>query len=318
MEKRSSRNWWVMKWYDTAEEGLAWEPPSVPKLKYCCWRIHECPTTQKIHGHILFQFSSVMRYETLVNKGYHNVKWLKDDGIATRRQYCIDDNHIPTHRKDPNGPKGVLAAFREIGQWNEPRVAPVKRKLNDIYLDAFAAQSYEEGVKILMAQAPRDMAIHGDTIERRLKKKFPKKFVHLYKMTDFNADPIEMDTRAVVIWGNTALGKTQYALCHFKNPLLVKHIDKLKRFIPEFHDGIVFDEITFKHIPVDSVKTLLDWDEEADIHCRYNNAEIPRGTPKIFCSQHENPFYEINIPEEDRDAVERRCIKVHVTEKLFK
>lgn len=310
MESRSSKNWWVMKWYAEREEALAWEPPAKPKIKYCCWRVHECPTTQRIHIHILYQFSSVVKYETLVNKDYNNIKWVKPEDLAKKRGYCIDDNH-----KKTGTPKGVLSAFREIGQWKEPRVT-VKKKQNEWYLDAFAATTFEEGVKIIKDNCTRDYAIHGDSIERNLKKSRFETYIPKHQLTEFNIPPIDFEEKAVLVYGETNTGKTQFALANFKNPLLVRHLDELIRFKKE-NDGIVFDDMSFTNRPPDSIKQLLDWDEATPVHIRYKNATIPAHTKKIFTSNSENPFYEIGILVSDRDAIERRLKRIYVTEKLY-
>ena len=44
-------------------------------------------------------------------------------------------------------------------------------------------------------------------------------------------------TKAWLIWGRTGTGKTNFALAHFKKPLLVRQLDDLKGL--EDHDGIV-------------------------------------------------------------------------------
>lgn len=90
--------------------------------------------------------------------------------------------------------------------------------------------------------------------------------------------------RVVVIHGTAGSGKTQYALSQFKNPLLVSHMDDLRTFNQDEHDGIVFDDMSFGHYPRESNIHLLDWDVDRSIHCRYSCAWIPARTKKIFTS----------------------------------
>lgn len=297
-----------MKWFDSDDEAAAWEPAQKPKINYCCWRVHRCPTTQRIHAHILFNFGGSVRFTTLEKKGFNNIKWVKPEDCAKKRGYCIDDNH-----KKDGSPKGVLLPFREIGQWQE-RLD--KKNADDVYRDAFAATTCEEGVKIILEHKPRDMALYGEAIERNLRKRKYETYIPKFKLTDFNIPPVDFEEKAVLMWGDTHLGKTQFALANFTNPLLVGHFDDLKRLRKE-NDGIVFDDMSFKHMPFDSVKHLLDWDETRSIHCRFSNAVIPANTRKIFCSNSENPFYELTIPMADRDAIESRLKRINVTDKLF-
>jgi len=91
-----------------------------------------------------------------------------------------------------------------------------------------------------------------------------------------------------VLVGPAGCGKTQFALAHFENPLMVRHMDDLKKFTDEY-DGIVFDDMDFKHLPRTSQIHLVDWDNKSSIHCRYATATIPKHTRKIFtCNEY--PF----------------------------
>ena len=108
--------------------------------------------------------------------------------------------------------------------------------------------------------------------------------------------------KSAIILGKSGCGKTQFALAHFKRPLMVRHIDDLKKFNSEY-DGIVFDDMDFRHMPRTSQIHLVDWDNNSSIHCRYANAKIPKHTKKIFTC---------NIyPFDDDPAIARR---VSVTE----
>lgn len=107
-----------------------------------------------------------------------------------------------------------------------------------------------------------------------------------------------------VIVGPPGCGKTQYALAHFENPLFVRHKQNLGNFVPGVHDGIVFDDMSFKHWPEDAQKHVTDWDEPSDIEIKYSVARIPCNTRKVMtCNE-----ICVNL---DNLAIRRR---VHVTE----
>lgn len=112
------------------------------------------------------------------------------------------------------------------------------------------------------------------------------------------------------------MGKTHYALAHFKNPLVVSHIDKLKQLSPD-HDGIVFDDMCFTHWPPSSIIHLVDTELERDINIRYGTVNIPAGTRKIFTYNSDNPFYKEDISDEQKIAIERRIHRVHVLNVLY-
>lgn len=115
------------------------------------------------------------------------------------------------------------------------------------------------------------------------------------------------EDNVAVILGPSGCGKTQYALAHFDNPLQVSHMDDLLDFKPEEHDGIVFDDMDFHHLPRTAQIHITDWDNKRSIHCRYRTAQIPKHTRKIFtCNEY--PFtYD--------DAIRRRIIVTEVTER---
>jgi len=110
-----------------------------------------------------------------------------------------------------------------------------------------------------------------------------------------------------VIIGASGTGKTQYALSHFDRPLVVSHIDDLKDFKPNEHDGIVFDDMDFRHLPRTAQIHLTDTDLRRSIHCRYAIFSIPKNTKKIFtCNEY--PFL-------DDPAINRRVTVSEVSER---
>ena len=109
------------------------------------------------------------------------------------------------------------------------------------------------------------------------------------------------------LWGPTNTGKTQWAAAQFERPLIVSAMDRLREFNKDEHDGIVFDDMSFKHLPRETQIHLLDYQTDRDIYCRYTNATIPAGTRKIFTSN--KPFCEVFLND---PAIRRRCKKVKV------
>lgn len=120
-------------------------------------------------------------------------------------------------------------------------------------------------------------------------------------------EPLKFNGVTEVVVGPPGCGKTQYALAHFENPLFVRHKQQLEKFKPGEHDGIVFDDMDFKHWPVDVQKHLTDWDEPSDIDIKYGVARIPCNTRKVMTCN------EICVNIED-PAVARRVTVTKVGE----
>lgn len=106
-----------------------------------------------------------------------------------------------------------------------------------------------------------------------------------FSLTDFSWTPITDWSKSHIIWGPPGCGKTQFALAHFTNPLFVRHLDDLKKL--DAHDGIVFDDMKFRHLPRESQIHLVDIDQPSSIHLRFENALIPAHTKKIFTTNEE-------------------------------
>lgn len=134
-----------------------------------------------------------------------------------------------------------------------------------------------------------------------------------YTLEDFVKPPyLFTDKIAVIMWGPTGMGKTEFALAHFENPLLVSHMDDLQRFVYGLNDGIVFDDMSFNHLPRTSQIHLLDR-RERSIHCRFYNGVIPANTPRIFTTNEPDGY----IMDIDDPAIRRRVDVLPVGDRLY-
>jgi len=118
----------------------------------------------------------------------------------------------------------------------------------------------------------------------------------------------ETSRKALVLKGPSGCGKTTWAKIHAPKPtLFCSHMDQLKKFIPGFHKSIIFDDVSFTHIPRVAQIHLLDFDNPRAIHCRHTIATIPAGVHKIFTCN------EWPVTRGDQ-AIERRmrCFQVNI------
>ena len=110
--------------------------------------------------------------------------------------------------------------------------------------------------------------------------------------------------KSTIIIGPSGIGKTTYAkLKSMKPSLFVTHIDDLK-FMQKDIKPIIFDDMTFKHLPLQAQIHLVDRDEDRSIHVRYGTVQIPAGIEKWFTCN-EEPFL-------DHDAITRRVQKINL------
>lgn len=118
--------------------------------------------------------------------------------------------------------------------------------------------------------------------------------------------------RALFLYGGTGLGKTRWAIAQFKSPLLVSHLEDLKAFRPDLHDGLVFDDMCLAGLEPAVVGIhLVDWECPRTLNVKFGSITIPAETQKIFTSNKrlEDTFPRSLSPEQ-WDAVRRRFTKV--------
>ncbi len=176
--------------------------------------------------------------------------------------------------------------------------------------EAMEKETVEGALDLLWEKRPQCMAINADRIEKNIAKRMKKEPEGRKDHESYRWLPLQ-NIQSTILVGEAGIGKTQYALWskHFKNPLLVSHLDRLKDFDENVHDGIVFDDMNFQHLPRTSQIHLLDWDVERDVHIRYGIACIPAHTRKIFtCNEGKKnfPFLRKNA------AIERRYQKIEL------
>ena len=119
------------------------------------------------------------------------------------------------------------------------------------------------------------------------KHKRPARFEHNYPPSQFK--PIGLPPNylsgkvgALHVYGAVCLGKTEWALAQFENPLLVRSKDALREFLPGHHDGIVIDTMVFNNWTLAECEALTDYTQPSRIACRYGDAKIPKKTRKII------------------------------------
>ena len=134
----------------------------------------------------------------------------------------------------------------------------------------------------------------------------PNDYVHKYRNSDTwteEAQNIPTSFKTLFLTGETGTGKTQWAINHFNNPLICCQRDDLRNFDPKRHDGIIFDDMSFKDWTRTECIHLCDWDEDRSIKCRYTDATIKAGTKKIFTSN--LSWWEV-FPDDETRAIRRR------------
>ena len=168
-----------------------------------------------------------------------------------------------------------------------------------------------------MLAGARVRSMHDVLLVQNAKR--PAPFDHNYKRDTFRALPVPEayvsgTMGALHVFGAINLGKTEWALAQFDNPLLVTQRNDLLEFKPGWHDGIVIDKV----LPRDSFslhecEALFDFMQPASIKCLYKVARIPKKTRKIIVTNSADVW-----PVDPHGIlVGRRVVQMHVREKTF-
>jgi len=126
-----------------------------------------------------------------------------------------------------------------------------------------------------------------------------------FTAADYPNWPLIKDwSKTIVVMGPSGVGKTEWALCHFKNPLLVSEIDQLLDYDPVEHDGIIFDDLDLEKLSRNEQIAFVDQTMPRAIRCRYRSPVIPRHTKKIFTCN--------SMPVDNEDPAVARRIRLYL------
>jgi len=103
---------------------------------------------------------------------------------------------------------------------------------------------------------------------------------------------VPKEFQSLLVVGPPGCGKTGWAMREMPRPvLLVKHIDTLRYFRPGYHKSILFDDCEFAHLPRPTQLQLCDFENQCQVHLRYQVAVIPARVPRLFlCNPGCEPF----------------------------
>lgn len=144
----------------------------------------------------------------------------------------------------------------------------------------------EEYKKMLYIVAPRDAALGGERLLRSLAALSKKKPEKLQSGRVFVDPPGIAGWRrhkvSLVLLGATNLGKTSYAQTLFESPFVCTHNDGLRKYKPDVHDAIIFDDCNFAFRDEMWKLHITGVQDTAQVNVKYGNVEIPAGTPRVF------------------------------------
>ena len=219
------------------------------------------------------------------------------------------------HKLSANGKPIFVAPL--AGPWQE---LPPGFEWNDTILtEVSEAPDLIEGAQLAGIGV---RSLHDVLLLQQAKR--PRRFEHNFARDSFLPLTLpELFTSRTVgtlhIWGAVRLGKSEWALAQFDNPLYVTERNDLLDFREGWHDGIVIDKLTPRERPpggftLAECERLTDFTLPVSIKCLYRTARIPRGVPKILVSN------ECEVWPDDPcgQLVGRRVVQMLIGSRLYR
>lgn len=282
-------SWTLHDWTDQHQEHLR-DLLRQGTFSYVIWGREICPETGRRHLQGYLETTRKTTWSRLV-------KTFRRQGITTI--------HLEPSRG--NQASNVTYCQKE-GDWEQHGAMMSQGKRSDLKAAVEAIKS-GANVKTMWNDHTAVMIRYSKGIMEAISALRPSSFEVRHQLEEFDQgwreilDSVDW-TRSLIFWGNSGIGKTSFAKAILPKSLLVRHLDQLLSYNSGNYDGIIFDDMSFNHLPRESQIHLTDIDEDSAIHIRYTIATIPRNTKKIFTTNIHN-----GMIFQDDPAIARR---VHI------
>ena len=243
-----------------------------------------------------------------------------DRKVRIRNPHTLDLAGIHGHYKSINKKKGSVARVKRYcmkdGQYTEWKDTSSITKLDEAsgnvlkLVEHLRSNKDEKGLlSNLSSAAEATYAYHKERIDKAVNVNVVRSGnVHQYSACNFNLPPEYLEwqksreRKALLLLGKSCTGKTSLALASFKNPLLVRDLNTLKK-LDNSHDGIVFDDVIFATLKREQKIHLLDVEHETGWNVKFGTVEIRSMLPRIFTSNEDVHGFlgyleTMDIPEE--------------------
>lgn len=265
----------------------------------------QCPLERKVLMDKLLGLHNIGDYyvarETHKDGNFHLHVWfefLTKPNIKNCKAFDIDGYHPNVGKKKRNWIWNYLKKQDKEPYTNIP----------DGFVELARQGKIKEATDSFIAQYPKDYVINKERIDfniRMLGKRKREDPVYDFKTFKDIKVP-DWEGKTLYIEGAAGTGKTEWAKSYVVNVLKTDylrctHIDCLKRYNGE--GVILWDDVSFKHLPRETVIHIVETRNARDIHCRHKVAHIPPGVKNIILHNSDDIF-----PRDRFGAIDRRIV----------
>lgn len=269
-----ARRWtWTLN-NPTREEEVKLSEIGEEQARYIIYGREVAPSTNTVHlqGYVEFTtLKSLTQLKCLVGERIHAEK---SNGTGVQnREYCMKDGDFQERGSVPVAP-GARTDLEEIREL-------IRSGATD---GEIAETHFKQWVRYRTSFQAYRMLLRSEGMKAKPSfelSSFPWTATSLLAI-------LNGSTKSLIMWGEAGIGKTQFAMALLPDALVVTHMDDLRSFDSNSHNGIIFDDMDFKHMPRSSQIHIVDREIGRSIHCRYECAWIPPEVKKIFTTNEES------------------------------
>lgn len=278
----------------------------IRKLHWSCFRVaHELHADGTPHFHVALALSSRcdIKNENRLNVLGHHGKYEGCRSFGACVNYLDKPDYIA--QLDFPDEETVSEAIRtaDTSSALAPSAAVYNFQDELKWIDYCIAEQISPAYGFKIWQATnRD---HGDTLEEDYEEGGTITHPTLLAL---QFDPTR---KTYCIWGNsTGVGKSTWVRINAPKPALrISHIDGLDKYDPEYHKSVIFEEMTFTHVPKTAQIKICDETETFQHHCRYKHRALRGGTYKFITSN--DPPFDFHEP-----PIARRVVSIEINAEI--
>lgn len=248
------------------------------------------------HWQVTFGFKNA-RFLNAVQKKLpqgENIQVVRDPKASIK--YCSDELKR----------SGDICIYGDV-----PDFGRVKVDHSDMLQEATEAGTYEGAMALIKEKDLGYYVLNQKKLSAYFTSEFAEPDLGKYPIEAFSKLPINIpENKTLVFVGPTRIGKTQFALAHFKSPIIIRGKQDWCRFRAGITDGVVLDDIAFRKWTPETLLHTMERETAYTADVKYGSVRIPAGLPKIVCINSMQAFWPDNILEATKEAIEAR-IEIH-------